>query len=338
MALEEGELIRPPYREAMAELGNSDFDIGQTYDPIVDHTLSSSDAPRVAVLIPAYNEELTIGSVVIQARKHAHHVLVVNDGSKDRTFEIARAAGAEVINHLTNEGKAAALNTGFNELKKRDFDIVVMMDGDGQHDVEDIDTLISPIIEQNADLVIGSRFLKKGSSIPLYRQVGQRVLNRVTNMGSSTKVTDTQSGFRALSRDALDHIDFHSTGYAVEQNMIMHFSERNLKIRETPISVRYDVPNGHKRGSLSMGVGLLADVVAAVGYRRPLLMFGVPGLILCLAGLGIGMLTLIDSYPIGSWPFQTFLAGMLLILGTFLSVSALTLNSLTLLMQANSAK
>ena len=84
-----------------------------------------------------------------------------------------------------------------------------------------------------------------------------------------------------------------------------------------------------------MGVGLLADVVAAVGYRRPLLMFGIPGLILCLAGLGIGILTLIDTYPLGSWLFQTFLAGMLLMLGTFLSVSALTLNSLTLLMQAN---
>ena len=299
------------------------------------HILRRSDVPRVAVMIPAYNEELTIGSVVIEARKHAHHVLVVNDGSRDRTSEIARAAGAEVIDHLTNMGKAAALNTGFNELKKRDFDIVVMMDGDGQHDVEDIDALIAPIIEQNADLVIGSRLLKDGNSIPLYRQVGQRVLNHVTNMSSSTKVTDTQSGFRALSRNALDHMDFHSNGYAVEQNMIIHFSERNLKIHEVPISVRYDVPNGHKRGSLSMGVGLLADVVAAVGYRRPLLMFGIPGLILCLAGLGIGILTLIDTYPLGSWLFQTFLAGMLLMLGTFLSVSALTLNSLTLLMQAN---
>ena len=190
---------------------------------ILERIQKQPDGPRVVVLVPAFNEELTIGSVVLKARLYAKHVMVIDDGSRDKTAEIARAAGAEVIEHVVNRGKASALQTGFNVLKNKDFDIIVMVDGDGQHDMADIGAVIKPIVEKQADVVIGSRFLKGGNSIPLKRRIGQGILNRITNAGSSIKVTDTQSGFRAINMKALGHMDFHSSGYAVEQNMIIHW-------------------------------------------------------------------------------------------------------------------
>ena len=292
------------------------------------------DKSHIAILIPAYNEELTIGSIVLQARSFADIVLVVNDGSEDKTSEIARAAGAEVIDSQDNNGKASALDIGFNELMKRNFDVVVMVDGDGQHDIEDIPLLISPILEGEADLVIGSRFMKKDNSIPLYRQIGQRILNRVTNFGLSEKITDTQSGFRALNRNALSNMNFKLESYAIEQDMIIHCHDVGLRIAEVPISVRYDVPNGHNRGSFRMGVELFNSLVSTIGYRHPLLLFGIPGFIFFSIGLIIGLLMFVDIFPFGTWALQSLISGFMIILGIILVVSALSLNSLALMMKA----
>lgn len=334
MAIDSGEWVQPIAANDFIIHGKADPDFDDISDSVVDHIFTHTGKPNIIVLIPAYNEELTIGSVVLQARRHANMVLVVNDGSKDRTSEVARAAGAEVIDCLKNGGKASALKIGFNELKKRDFDVVVMMDGDGQHDVSDINTLIVPILENEADLAIGSRFLKKDNSIPMYRQVGQRILNRMTNIGSSKKVTDTQSGFRAFNRKTLLNMNFQSNGYAVEQDMIIHCSDKGLRIAEVPISVRYDVPNGHKQSSLRMGMGLLNSIVSTIGYKRPLLLFGVPGFVFFIAGLVVGTLTLLEIFLIGTWVLQSLVAGFMIIVGTTLVVSALSLNSLSLMMKA----
>ena len=162
MAIDSGELVQPVVDDDFIAYGKPDQDFDDISNSVADHIFTHTGKPNIAVIIPAYNEELTIGSVVLQARRHANVVLVVNDGSKDRTSEVARAAGAEVIDCLKNGGKASALRIGFNELKKRDFDVVVLMGGDGQHDVRDINTLIVPILENEADLAIGSRFMKKG--------------------------------------------------------------------------------------------------------------------------------------------------------------------------------
>lgn len=334
VAIDSGEIARFPL-DGLTDKKGPRADIDSIADSVTDHILRPRERAGVVVLIPAYNEELTIGSVVLQARKFAQHVIVINDGSKDKTSEIARAAGAEVIDQPKNGGKAAALQTGFNELKKRDYEIMVLMDGDGQHLSKDIDALIAPLINHEADLVIGSRFLKKDNSIPIYRQIGQRILNRATNVGSSKKVSDTQSGFRAFNRAALNHMTFHSVGYSVEQDMIIHCSEKGLRIAEVPISVRYDVPNGHKQNSVRMGMGLLNNIVATIGYRRPLLLFGIPGALLCSAGFIIALLTIFETYLLGGWLMQGLIAGFMIIVGTTLAVSALSLNSLAQLMRMN---
>ena len=301
---------------------------------ILERIQKQPDGPRVVVLVPAFNEELTIGSVVLKARLYAKHVIVIDDGSRDKTAEIARAAGAEVIEHVVNRGKASALQTGFNVLKNKDFDIIVMVDGDGQHDMADIGAVIKPIVEKQADVVIGSRFLKGGNSIPLKRRIGQGILNRITNAGSSIKVTDTQSGFRAINMKALGHMDFHSSGYAVEQNMIIHCAEAGLRIVEVPISVRYDVPNGHKQSSVKMGMDLFSNIIATVGYKRPILLFGVPGVTFCTIELLLGVATMYDMILLDSLMLQILASGFLMTIGAVLSISALMLNSITTLMRS----
>jgi len=290
---------------------------------------------RIAILIPAYNEELTIGSVVLDALKYSKKVIVINDGSRDRTSEVARMAGAQVIDIEKNAGKAAALMRGFKAVGNKGYSAVVMMDGDGQHLASDISKLLPPILLGDADLVIGSRFMQRENGIPRYRQLGQRILNRITNAGSRSKVSDTQSGFRALSERAIASMDFETSGYAVEQDMIVHFAERGLRMVEVPISVRYNVPNGHKQGSIVMGLGLFGNIISTVGYKRPLLLFGVPGLVLTTIGVIVGLLALFDVFFTDSWMLQGLISGFFVILGSTLCVSALTLNSLSQLIRMN---
>ncbi len=155
---------------------------------------------RTLIIIPAYNEELTIGSVVALARKYGD-VLVVDDGSSDRTSEIAQNAGAIVVKHETNMGKGAALRTGFDYALANGYDAAVCLDADGQHNPGEIPKLLEPILKDEADMVIGSRFLDGAKkSIPLYRRLGLWILNTTTNasLNGNLKVTDSQSGFRAM--------------------------------------------------------------------------------------------------------------------------------------------
>jgi glycosyltransferase involved in cell wall biosynthesis len=311
--------------------------------PVSSASKSVADPPvplgkaqqKIAVVVPAYNEEITIGSVVIGASKYCDRVYVVNDGSTDLTSETAKAAGAFVLEMEKNGGKAKALMRGLRKAREDGYSIVVMMDGDGQHKSIDIPALIGPVINNSIDLVIGSRFMKEDNKIPAYRQAGQKVLNTFTNMGSSGSLTDTQSGFRALGPRALDNLDFESDGYSVESDMITCFSERNLSIAEVPVSVRYDVPNGHKQGSTSMGFTLLENVITTVAYKRPLLVFVGPGAILAGIGLILGLLAYENYYFFASWWLQVLLAEFALALGFLMIAFGLMQNSLAMFMRMN---
>ena len=169
---------------------------------------------RILVAIPAKDEELTIGTVVALSKQYGD-VLVVDDGSEDETAKVAELSGAKVLRHELNLGKAEALRSVFKYAIENGYDVAVCLDADGQHDPCDIPKLLEPIIEDEADLVIGSRFLRK--NVPKYRIFGQKVLDVLTNFASEAKITDSQSGFRALNRKALKHIkDFRSEGYSME--------------------------------------------------------------------------------------------------------------------------
>jgi glycosyltransferase involved in cell wall biosynthesis len=288
----------------------------------------------IFAVLPAFNEELVIGSIVLRTKQYVDHVIVVNDGSSDRTGEVAKLAGAEVIQLEYNTGKAYTILLGLRRARETGCTVAVMLDADGQHDPREILRVAGLVSAGKADLVIGSRFLEKKRGIPAHRQVGQKILDLFTNMGAKTKVTDSQSGFRALSCQALDNLDFRSDGYNVESDMIAHFSAIGLSIKEVPISVNYDVPTKHKIHPFTHGVGVLTRIVNMIGYRRPLLAFGIPGFLLITGGMiaEIWVLKeLVDNHV-----FHYVLAigsAFVLITGMLLGVAGLILNTLVMLMK-----
>ena len=153
----------------------------------------------VVVVIPCYNEVISIGSLVLRSQHYTDHIVVIDDGSNDKTTEVARLAGARVIRHKVNRGKGASIKTAFSYAKAAGADILVLLDGDGQHNPDEIPLLIEPILKGEADIVNGSRFLAKAEhNVPKYRRIGQEFLTFLTNSASRQKLTDSQNGFRAF--------------------------------------------------------------------------------------------------------------------------------------------
>lgn len=263
---------------------------------IVQRASAPLGADDYVIAIPAHNEELTIGSVVLRARQHGRPVVVVDDGSKDRTAELAAQAGARVILHVTNAGYGEALRTVFRTARAEGWNAVVLLDSDGQHNPDDVPAVVSPILAGQADVSIGSRFLEKATqdAIPAYRQVGIQVLTRLNNLGASKaqKVTDGQSGFRAFSRRAIGSIMPHDSDMGISAEILFQARKADLRFSEVPIFVRYDV-DGSSQKPLKHGLGIIASMVRYVEVEHPLLCLALPGAALLFAGLfalGYGLL------------------------------------------------
>jgi DNA-binding response OmpR family regulator len=252
------------------------------------HGTKAPGTPNVLAVIPAYNEERFIGSVVLKAAQFAGQVVVVDDGSTDATAEVAQKAGALVVRHHENRGKGAALSTAFSLTSRFNPDVVVMLDADGQHLPEELSLVIDPVLKGEADIVIGSRYLNGASHVPRLRSWGHRAFNAFTNFTSGVSVSDSQSGFRAFSPQALGIISLHSNGFSVESEMQFLAKERDLRLVEVPVTIQYtDRP---KRPVLYHGTQVLNGLLRLVGQYRPLLFFGVPGVILLLLGFGMGVI------------------------------------------------
>jgi len=247
------------------------------------------ERPFIVACIPAYNEELTIAKVVLRARRHVDRVIVCDDGSSDMTAEIAEACGAEVIRHERNMGKGAAMQSLFRRAREVGADIIVTLDADGQHDPDEIPVLVNTMIEMGADVVIGSRFLNREAvnKIPAYRRVGNMILNVVTSVSD---VMDTQSGFRAYSRRAVESIQPTEMGFAVDSEILYKASELGLKIVEVPVGVEYRVPRPSKRGPVLHALDVLLGMVKHLSMRHPLLFYGLPGVISLLIALVSGLI------------------------------------------------
>jgi len=241
---------------------------------------------EVVAVIPAHNEERFIGSVVLKALKFVDTVIVVDDGSSDATADIAEAAGAIVVRHARNMGKAAALNSGFREARKMSLKAMVALDGDAQHMPQEMPCLLAPLLRGEADIVVGSRYLGGTNSTPRHRVWGHRAMTFLTNIGSGVHVTDSQSGFRAFSSRAVDAMTFRSRGFSVESEMQFLAREKGLKVVEVPITIRYD--EEAKRNVIAHGLEVLNGILRLVGQHRPLLFFGVPGMGVLLSGLLCG--------------------------------------------------
>ena len=293
---------------------------------------------EILAILPAYNEEVSIGSIVLHTRQHADRVLVIDDGSTDKTAEMAELAGAEVIRHPKNCGKGAALKTGFVAASSNGTRVIVTMDTDGQHDPDDIPKLVAPILANEADIVNGSRYLNgNGKNTPFYRRIGQTVLDSATNLNSGLNVTDTQSGFRAFAADTAKVFRFNSSGLAIESEMLMDAANAGLKVKEVEIGVRYDV-DGSSENPISHGIKVLAKVLHDMELNRPLYYFTAPGLLFATAGIGMGLGFLRDFYLGGKLMFgPTLLMILLTLIGSFMAFTGIILHSMSRLIKESKA-
>ncbi len=247
----------------------------------------------ILALIPAYNEDRFIASVVLKARHFVDEVIVVDDGSTDETSALAEATGARLLRQPSNMGKAAAINAGFVLARQLNAQALVMLDGDGQHSPADIPVLLKPILSGEADIVVGSRFLGVESKIPRWRLFGQHALTLATNAASGVALTDSQNGFRAFSRRALDNFNFQTQGFSVESEMQFLIKHHELTVREVPVAVNYD--EKPKRNPVAHGLQVVNGIMRMIGQNRPLFFFGVPGVFIMLLGLFFGY-GVVDSY------------------------------------------
>ncbi|KKG09447.1 MULTISPECIES: glycosyltransferase family 2 protein [unclassified Methanosarcina] len=282
---------------------------------------------KITVILPAFNEEISIGSVVLLARQYADRVIVVDDGSSDRTAEIAEKVGAEVIVHSLNSGKGMALKTGFEAAEGSD--VIVTMDSDGQHNPSDIPKLVSPILEDVADMVNGSRYLNGNrKNTPSYRRVGQTILDKATNMNSGIQVTDSQSGFRAFAGHTKDIFRFNSKGMAIESEMLSDAGKAGLRIKEVEIGVRYDVGRSTEN-PIRHGLMVLLKILTDMEFNRPLYYFTIPGFVLGTSGLYMGLSFLQTFYLGGNLHFgPTILMILLTLVGTFMVFTGIMLHSI----------
>lgn len=221
---------------------------------------------KLAVVIPALNEEKTIGEVISKIPAQMEgiseiEIIVVDDGSTDLTSKIAEEKGALVFRHPINLGVGAATTTGLKAARGLGAGITVTLDGDGQHDPAEIPLLIQPILKNKADLVIGSRFLNPSAQIPFLRKLGNHFFNHFTALLYGVISTDTQSGFKAFSKNALLLLEPKTHGYEICSEILAEAKHLRLKIKESPISVTYNHYTKTKGQSPLNGINILLKLI-----------------------------------------------------------------------------
>ena len=284
------------------------------------------------ICIPAYNEETNIGKIIKNCKKFADKVVVCDDGSIDYTAELAKKEGAIVLQHKKNQGYGSAIATLFDYSRKENADVMVTIDADGQHDPNEIPLLFGAIEKHKVDVAIGSRFLNDNDT-PAYRKAGIKIITSATNYSTNLKVSDSQSGFRAYSNLAINEIVPTETGMSVSTEILLKISNKGLSLAEVPITVSYDGDTS-TQNPVSHGTSVFATTMKYVSIRHPLLFYGLPGIILFLSGIGLGM-SFIDAYLYQQQIFYGSLFGsiLLILIGAILSLAAVLLYSMANLMR-----
>jgi len=283
---------------------------------------------KIIIGIPAYNEEKNIASLLIKLKKISQNIIVCNDGSNDLTGKIAKELGATVIEHEKNLGYGSAIKSIFLKAREINADILVTFDADGQHRIEDINAILEPIKNNIADIVIGSRFLNNNQEIPKYREIGIKAITKLTNVTGGTKITDSQSGFRAYSKKILKEIQPKESGMGISTEILIKTQKAGFIITEVPITILYEGDTS-THNPISHGSSVILSTLKYVAIERPLVFYGIPGIIFLLVGLAFGVWTIQIYSDQGAVITNIALVGIGgVIMGTILMLTATILYSI----------
>ena len=294
---------------------------------------------KVTIGIPAFNEEKNIAKMIVKLKKIYDEIIVCNDGSTDLTGEIAENLGVIVINHKQNLGYGAGINSIIKKSKEIDTDILVTFDADGQHKVEDVIKVIEPIKNGDADLVIGSRFLSKTKEkIPEYRKIGINIITKVTNAGLKKKITDSQSGFRAYSKDLISKLDISDMGMGISTEILIKTNSLGFRIAEIPITILYEGKTS-TQNPISHGTSVLFSTIKYTSIEHPLKFYGIPSLIFFVIGLSFSFLSIDYYMEVGRInPNVTIVAAGTTAIAVILLVASVLFYSLATIVEGNKSK
>lgn len=239
---------------------------------------------KIVLGMPAFNEGEKIEGIINEIKNLVDDIIVCNDGSTDSTGIIAQKMGAIVINHKKNLGYGSAINSIFSKAREMEADILITFDADGQHRSKDIQSVIDPIVNDEADIVIGSRFLENEIEMPRYRKLGIKTITSLANISSETKLTDSQSGFRAYNHKSLSEIFLTEKGMGISTEILIKANRKKLRIKEVPIKILYQGKTS-THNPISHGVSVILSTTKFVSTEHPLSFYGIPGLALLVIGL-----------------------------------------------------
>ena len=283
---------------------------------------------KITIGIPAYNEEKNIAKIITKLKKITDSIIVCDDGSSDMTSEIAKNLGVIVISHKKNMGYGAAIRTIFEKSAEIGSDILVTFDADGQHRIEDVSRVLHPLENSEADIVIGSRFLGKQSNVPNYRKLGIKVITQVTNSSIKTKLTDSQSGFRAYSKQVLSKISLSEIGMGISTEILIKASSGGLRITEVPITILYSGDTS-THNPVSHGTSVLFSTIKFTSIEHPLKFYGIPSVIFLTIGVIFTSLAVQYYVDVGRLNTDLTLIGAgTILIGIILLISAILLYSL----------
>ena len=293
---------------------------------------------KITVGIPAYNEEKNIAKIIVDLKKVADQILVCNDGSTDSTAEIAESLGAIVIKHPKNLGYGGAIRSIFLKAREINSEVLVTIDADGQHKIEDVKKVIKPIVDGQADISIGSRFLEEGDNAPKYRKLGINIITKVTNSSLSEKITDAQSGFRAYNNKVLQSLTPSDSGMGISTEILIKSSNLGLKIAEVPTEIQYEGETS-SQNPISHGTGVLMSTLKYISIERPLVFYGIPSFIFFIIGLTFTFFAVQYYAEIGRLNTNlTLIAGGTLLIGVILIVTTILLYSLVSVVREGKAR
>jgi glycosyltransferase involved in cell wall biosynthesis len=293
---------------------------------------------KITVGIPAYNEEKNIAKIIVDLKKVADQILVCNDGSTDSTAEIAESLGAIVIKHPKNLGYGSAIRSIFLKSREINAEVLVTIDADGQHKIEDVKKVIKPIVDGQADISIGSRFLEEGDNAPKYRKLGINIITKVTNSSLSEKITDAQSGFRAYNNKVLQSLTPSDSGMGISTEILIKSSNLGLKIAEVPTKIQYEGETS-SQNPVSHGTGVLMSTIKYISIERPLVFYGIPSFIFFIIGLTFTFFAAQYYAEIGRLSTNlTLVAAGTLLIAIILAITAILLYSLVSVVREGRAR